>query len=150
MHLLEQRRLLQNVGKNDVADAAAANKHVLQFRELSVARPHRHARELAVHVILRPHQVASVLLSIRQLDDHGVALALVEQLNRNAHRHEIVCLVLFQELNRSTNRRDFPQKQSTPILACSTKRGVVYRRNGGGPKGNGSGNELVVRATAFR
>ena len=78
LHLLEQGRLLQDIGENDITDAASANEHVLQFREFSVARSHRDARQLAVHVVLGFHQVASVLLSIREFHDHRAALSLVE------------------------------------------------------------------------
>ena len=61
-HVLEHGGVLEHVGENHEPDLGAADVDVLQLRHPPVPVGHRHARHLAVHVVLGLDQLPAVHL----------------------------------------------------------------------------------------
>ena len=61
-HVLEHRGVLEHVGEDHEADLGAPDVDMLQLGHAPVPVGHRHARHLAVHVVLSLDQLSAVYL----------------------------------------------------------------------------------------
>jgi hypothetical protein len=59
---LEHGGILQHVGQYEEADLGASDERVIQSLALAIPHRHLHVAQLAVHVVLRLHQLAPVQL----------------------------------------------------------------------------------------
>ena len=78
LDLVEDGRVLQQVGQDQELDPRPADVDVLHLRHAAVPRRAHNVRQAAVHRLLALVEAAAVDLAALELDRHDVALALVQ------------------------------------------------------------------------